>query len=307
MTFKLTDSLIDDILFAMEDQNTKGFVAVDEDGAGVEFYGLEDAELVNVQDGFHYEIPEWTSDDGFALMEKFTDDLHSPLAKDDLRQVLASRRGVFRNFKNALRLYPEVEKKWFMFKSKCMKSVITEWYNGLCETWGLEKLEEVSSDSEETDELLHDDFEFTEYDSSKDKECVDRAKEFFKIEIKQQFDAEFGDAVIDMQNHASSFTGKEDKCGYVCYSQLKDFLGCSLFSECPSARNCVLMTDFFVVQNYRGLGIGRELMEKSLLLLKNHGIHYVIFSNFILSESMEQLLIKFSFKKTGSGYVLNLQ
>ena len=66
-----------------------------------------------------------------------------------------------------------------------MLSKINEWYNDLRETWGLELLEEDSID--EMEDLVRNDFEFKEYDSGRDKECVDRAVEIMAEEYKDSF------------------------------------------------------------------------------------------------------------------------
>ena len=78
-------------------------------------------------------------------------------------------------------------------------------------------------------------------------------------------------------------------------------------SLCPAnARKTVCITDFFVLQNYRGLGIGRELFSTCLESLKKHGIQWVLIANTIIPETMEPLLIQFGFKKLGSGFVADL-
>ena len=80
-----------------------------------------------------------------------------------------------------------------------------------------------------------------------------------------------------------------------------------MVSYCPSsAEKTVVFTDFFVIQNYRGLGIGRELMSKCLAGLKKRGIQWVILTNTVQPESMESLLFEFSFAKKDFGYAVNL-
>lgn len=315
MTFKLTDSLIDEILFAMEDQGTVSCVDAKNGTLRVlasdfmdaaEYNGNEEVEEVEIDDENYYSIPSWDSSDGFELMENFTAGLHNPNAHKELRTCLANRRGVFRNFKNILKTYPEVEKKWFAYKDKVMHGRITEWYNELCESWGLEGLEE-NPESEDTEYLVQDDFEFTEYDSLKDKECVDREVAKLAEELKENYSGELGGAVFDILKRQSDFCSGGDKFGYVCCSQDKEFLGCALVSYCPSsAEKTVVFTDFFVIQNYRGLGIGRELMSKCLAGLKKRGIQWVILTNTVQPESMESLLFEFSFAKKDFGYAVNL-
>ena len=87
MHFELTASLLNDILFAMEDQTTKrlvdarkGVLVLEEESSGT----VADEE-------FLYALPEWTSNDGFTMRSGFVENLHSPLAREELRLVLESR------------------------------------------------------------------------------------------------------------------------------------------------------------------------------------------------------------------------
>lgn len=313
MNFSLTDSLKDRILFAMEDQNSvycvdaaNGDLKVlsSENSDGEELDG--EAEI-DIDEENYYSIPSWDSDDGFEMMENFTAGLHNPAAYKELRRCLANRRGVFRNFKSILKSYPEVEQKWYAFKDKTMHARITEWYNVLCESWGLEGLEE-NPESFDTEYLVQDDFEFTKYDSLKDKECVDREVINIAEEYKEKHEGSLGEAVAGIFKSQSAAVSGEEKFGYACYSQDHEFLGCSLVSYCPSsAKKSVAFTDFFVIQNYRGLGIGKELLNRCLADFKNLGIQWVILSTKIMPESMENLFCEFSFKKTEFGFILNLQ
>ena len=300
MTFRLTDILIDQILFYMENQGETALVFA-RDGKIVPVVDDEP----ELDDENYYSLPDWTSADGFELMENFTAGLHNPNAYKELRRCLANRRGVFRNFKDILKSYPEVEKKWFAFKDKVMHRRITEWYNELCESWGLETLEE-NPEYDDTEYLVQDDFEFTEYDSVKDKECVDREVCELAKEYGETYSGELGKAVADILRNQSVRCSGEDKFGYVCCSHDGEFLGCALVSACPSsAKKTVVFTDFFVIQNYRGLGIGKELLNRCLAGLKDRGIQWVILSNTVMPESLETLFFEFSFKKTDFGYVKN--
>ena len=113
MTFDLTDSLSDDILFAMEDQQnsravdaTKGCVV--------------SSDSVEIDEVNYYALPEWSSGDGFSVLQEFTNNLHSPLAREELKRVLSGGRGVFRRFKDVIKSYPEVEHKWHVYKNAKM-------------------------------------------------------------------------------------------------------------------------------------------------------------------------------------------
>lgn len=309
MYFEFSDSIKNEILFAMEDQTSeyffdcKNLTLVNKN----EFKNLKSENNFDNFDDRFVKIPKWTSADGFALLEEFVDSLYSPLAREDLKRTLSSGRGVFRNFKNVLKMYPNVEKRFTLFKNKKMQVKIADWYNNLRESWGLEALESIDEDSFSTEELVLNDFEFREYDFSKDKNHVKHGEEILTNELKEQFSDDLGQAVAFLWNRFTDIATAENKFGFVSYSHAEEFIGCVLYSYCPSsAKKTVLLTDFFVLQNFRGLGIGKELLSKSLRLLKNAKIQWVIISNIIVPNSMDPLLLEMGFEKFGSGYRANL-
>ena len=312
MTFELGDSLLDQILYAMENQDSELVVDAQEvsvlpvadgsDGAVSHDALDEDSE------DRYYALPRWTSSDGFDLLRDFTNNLHSPLAREDLRRAIQGGRGVFRRFKDVIRSYPEVERKFFVFKENRMKARVVEWYNRLRESWGMEQLAFSESDAlEETEELVLNDFMFREYDSGKDGNDIGRCSALVAEEYARQFSLELGDAVAELWRRLSSAHGRGEKFGFVCRSQSDEFTGCLLFSFCPpSAKTTVALTDFFVLQDYRGLGIGEELLSKCLPMLKDRGIQWILISNTIIPDSMGHLLERFGFNRLGSGYLADL-
>ena len=100
-------------------------------------------------------LPRWGPAEGFHLMQSFVSTLHNPVYRDLLAQALASGKGVFRQFKDTLKRNREIERLWFHYKDRRLRSVIVAWYNASREARGLEKL---SPEPEETDELVASDF-----------------------------------------------------------------------------------------------------------------------------------------------------
>ena len=301
MVFELTDSIIDDIIFSMEDQGGDWFFDSQNRTVAsremMEEVGLED----DLDEDNFYALPRWTSDDGFELMEDFTENLYTPGAHHDLRTALSGGRGVFRNFKNVLKMYPEVERRWFLFKNDRMKRRVIEWYNSLRESWGLEKLEEEYTDvSQETDELLLDDFVFSEYASKNDASDLESG-----LETLVDGDSELDAGQLFLLKHHSNISGPDKKSGFVCRSQSGDFAGCLLISNCPpDSGKTVVITDFFVVENYRGLGIGKMLLTKSLASLTDRGIRFCFASEMLVPETFRLTFEQFGFKKNGPGFIL---
>ncbi len=152
MDFDLTREMIDKISFAMEDQGERYLI---DTGTG---------ELVSREDGGEspasdtlIPLPRWGSAEGFHLMESFVTTLRNPVYRELLASSLATGKGVFRAFKDVLKKNHEIEKLWFYYKEKRLRSVIISWYNTNREARGLEKL---PPEPEETGELVASDFSF---------------------------------------------------------------------------------------------------------------------------------------------------
>jgi ribosomal protein S18 acetylase RimI-like enzyme len=153
MKFELSPELVDQIIFAMEDQENEYYLDLEE-GVVVPAEELIGEEAEDEEERY-LSLPEWRSVDGFNLMERFTATLRNPLYRERLRQILSSGRGVFRQFKNALKERPDIERLWFRFKNREMRKEVYRWYNALRESWGLK---EVEIDWEEPEDLLLSDF-----------------------------------------------------------------------------------------------------------------------------------------------------
>lgn len=298
MNFSLNSILIDEIQKALENQEKEFFLDA-ETGALVE----EDA--VNEEYSERYfELPAWDSADGFKLREEFVDHINVPAAKAELQSVLHSGRGVFKNFRNVLKKYPEVEKRWFLFKNRKMTVYINEWYNGLREIWGLEKLDYIS---EVDDSLLHDDFTFLEYDSLVNKEEVlSNLNDYFRNE-KQLFPDDLGMPFYEMWRTQFENFEKSGQSGFICRSLSDDFAGCITASDFTTNQEMLLLvTSLFVPENFRGLGIGTELIDMLLTSIKENGKKWILFPAEITPDILEPLLLRLGFEKIMAGYVAKL-
>lgn len=297
MMFELSDSLSRDIIHALENQEQTFLV------------DAEKNELVPVTDGLksdderYYSLPEWTSEEGFNLRKNFADQLNSPVVKEQLSEVLHSGRGVFRNFRNVLREYPEVDKLWHKFKNQEMLDFVGQWYNVLREVWGLEKLDILTESDED---LVHDDFTFQEYSSQTDKEDIIRNTFAILNGSDECLPPEIGSALNSIWKNQFD-ADAVSMSGFVCRSVTEDFAGCILVKPVSSVQeNVILLTNFFVSERYRGLGIGAELLSMLVTDLKVRNKTWLILPNLIIPKIIEPLLTRTGFQKIDFGYLLKL-
>lgn len=145
--FELSEKAVEQIVFAMEDQEVATVV------------DLESGELLPAEGrlGEGYATPPvWSSRDGFRLMEEFLASVRQPSARRELSAALSRGRGVFKAFKAVLVEHPELERAFRDFKIRAMRRTIGQWYDDLREAKGLERL---GPEPEDTDELLSSDLD----------------------------------------------------------------------------------------------------------------------------------------------------
>ena len=147
MDFPLSREVIDQVIFAMEDQSARSLIG------GRSGVVMRDA-VVTAQrergdDQEYLPLPQWQPADGFRLMEGFVAQVPNPVYQGKLRDALAAGRGVFRSFKDALKQSPDLERSWYRFKEEQMRAVVVEWYGSERELRGLERLGPETEESPE--------------------------------------------------------------------------------------------------------------------------------------------------------------
>ena len=325
MTFGITDKIVDDIIFAMENQNSLFVFNAEKNQVVAIDSEIVADDLVEQEKG--YVLPVWEPENGFKLLEDFTATLRNSKIRAELRQILSNGRGVFKNFKNALKQYPSIERCFHSFKTRKMRSVVYDWYNSLRENWGLESFS-FAQKNENSDDLLKQDFQFSVYNSKEDLDCIAEEAGEIAEEIKDFYPEKAGFAIgqhwLRRFNYLIS-----DSCGFVCRTTSDDFAGCLLFSlsesldsksldlrfsdseskKLKSSENqneAAFFTACFVNQNYRCMGIASELFFSCVSHLRERGIHWFIIAETSVPEFLEPLLNRCGFEKSGSVYLAHL-
>ncbi len=313
MQFELTDAAIDDILFYMENQNGDFLfdsakcevVAQDSFEEYGEFDSGSAQDDISADNGErYYSLPEWTSIDGFRLMEHFVGNLRNPPAKQALSAVLQAGKGVFRGFKNVLLQYPEVEKNWYNYKDSQMKKVIREWYNDLRETWHLERL---NFEIEEYSEAVLDDFVFRDAEQ-KDMQNINEAVQKTASYFRKNFDDKISGGVFADLWIKMNVCPPETRPVYiVAETPAGDFAATAQMNKSASENlNARIISMIFVEKEYRGLGIGKAMLEKLIEKAESEKVSRLVASNMLLPDGFVHVLLQCGFERYGSGYVLKL-
>jgi ribosomal protein S18 acetylase RimI-like enzyme len=252
MQFELTQALLDEILFFMEDQNGEFFLDTQE-GAVL---STDDAQLIqsdfDANSDRYIPLPDWGPPDGFRLMERFTAGLHNALIREELSTALDRGRGVFRAFKNTLTQYPEAEKLWFAYKDREMKNEIISWYNSLRESWGLEL---IGEEPEDLVGLVLEDFRFRD-GTSQDRA---QAEELHIAEAHRGDGISMGEWVFPGDLCFVAETSGGEFAGYI------NAVHSGTAGNGVTLGNDVLRVCTVEVQTeYRGLGLGKALLTRLL-------------------------------------------
>jgi ribosomal protein S18 acetylase RimI-like enzyme len=298
MRFELDKILTDEIIFYMEDQDgdflldTKEVKIINVDNYDDEpEFPADTAVNIEGDEDRYISLPDWDSNDGFRLMEKFTAQLKNPILRHELSAALNTKRGVFRSFKNVLEHYPEAEKMWYSFKDQKMKEEVIAWYNGLREEWGLEPIgSEPSEISEDISALVLEDFIFREGADGDAPEvsalhnlCVEDLKENAKACVPESkaLSNVSGDVFLAAETASGGF------CGYICAVNAGEYLQ---------------ITRLEVKPEYRGMGIGKTLLAKLLERAEGKGVVFDLPAGF---EFFSRTLHVENFKPVMQRFVRN--
>ena len=278
MEFTLNSDLVERIIFAMEDQQNEYYVHRNSGGLLREDEIEEDEnageEREEAEDPF-VPIPEWRPVDGFLMMEKFVARLRNPLLRDQLKDALASGRGVFRKFKDILKTSPEVERLWFNFKDRELRRVVWQWYNDNRELAGLERLEEEPEQEDGLEDLLASDFAIVPLQP--------RHLEALRELDERSFIARFPGAdpgrVVDLfreSRRSLPYLEAEGSLVYVVESSEEDFAGFvwAVEQTDPLVPGRILRVEqLSVVQRYQGVGLGSMLLRHLIVEARDRGYH----------------------------------
>ena len=306
--FSLTPEILDQIIFAMENQNDS-FVFDAVEGVVINESPPEMPEDDGISSRY-YSLPEWKSSDGFHLMEKFTSSLRNPIYREQLRSALNSGRGVFRNFKNVLKQRDDIQRLWFSFKDREMKNRVIEWYNDLCELWGVEG---IGPEPVETEELVLSDFVllFKDFDCRTD-EYLDLDEQSF-TDIMSNFPEDFVRNMYAVRrdsipaNHDSwSFmiceTPEKEQAGYLWSVHSSDM-------ECfdnPQEPGYTFIIQLYIRPEFRGLGLARTMLDKFITHTYKDDSRRINLKLWGQSLSLEKLLKEYGFSPVNTEYTLDL-
>ncbi|MBB6481136.1 GNAT family N-acetyltransferase [Spirochaeta isovalerica] len=297
-SFELTNELIEQIIFAMENQKEKFFL-----DPAVPSIVSKSAEGTGNRISPLYDLPDWEPSDGYRLMEQFVLNLRNPVYREHLSSILHCGSGVFRKFKDALNQRPDIERKWFSFKELNMKRRVLDWYNILRLEWGLDVWEEDFNG--EYSPVLTD----FSIDLCREEQLprINRMDRDAFSEIYQSCPSDYISDLFRRFRDGFEPEISEESRIFLAESPDGEIVGFVWITAEVLEKGTVLgrIRQIYVLPEYRGLGLAEKLKEKALedSMLKSCSfleIDVPAGAEFIMNN-----LIQYGFKKNSTMLVLS--
>jgi ribosomal protein S18 acetylase RimI-like enzyme len=294
MQFELTEALINDILFSMEDQSGEFTLDTQE---GVVTGGKGGGPAESGENGGRFvALPSWGPTEGYRLMEKFAVAFKNAVIRKRLSAALDQGKGVFRAFKDVLGSYPEAERLWFAFKEREMRQIILDWYNACREEWGLARL---GGEPEETEDLVLEDFRFRPPEK-RDAEAIEKLRRSCLAELLSAAEEEgpVGRPPF-VAGWAEQFGPAEPLL--VAESGSGEFAG---YAAAARRGDALRVTALAIKAEYRGLGLGEMILARLLETEPVKKAAYVVVELPQAAENFSRVLLRRSFAPFATAYVL---
>ena len=291
-TFELNDTIMERIVFAMEDQTKSRLI------------DLRTGELAANGDGprddFLAPPPSWTAADGFKLMEGYCARLKNLELKRALVKALSRGKGVFKAFKQVLSEYPGEENFYREYKSNFLKRYIESWMDEMREAVGLARL---GPEPEEYDDLVDEEFQIEA------GQLPSLDFDFFSmVEAACAESMAWLPASVSLLERRETEAylrgrGKEVSVRYIGGTGNRAIAVAAGVVEMVEGRSLGVVRFLYVDRDFRSLGLELRLLDDLGRWFRKNGIeHSLVASRFLRPELGDQLAPQ-GFKPLGSEFL----
>ncbi len=292
--FDLTEAILERIIFAMEDQSKSYAINLDTGE-------LQPRPDQDMPDNLALP-PDWTSEDGFKILETFALRTTNIVVKKALQKILGRGKGVFKSYKALLAEFPEEETRFRLYKQAVMKRKIESWLDDQREIAGLARL---GSEPEEFDELSDFEFQLESFTiHAAMAECSAFLESFFLDEIpglpREILAYEKSEVAEFMKNHehaiqAFAFRGAEG-----------ELIALLLALPVPANTQPLGLVRFVgALRDFRGMGLELRLLEEAKKRLKKEKIESLLISSLALDAETAGTLPANGFTAVASAFRSN--
>ena len=297
---KLTEEIVDQVIFGMENQETTYRFDLTEADI-VSFKDLK--ERNELQDSDRYvRLPQWRPVDGFHLMERFVSYIKNPIYRQEMRDALNGGKGVFRRFKDVLKRYEPLERQWFTYKEKEMRDIVRNWYASINDSFELLR---IGEEPEETEDLVLSDFlikqGFGDWNDKINSAAITALRESLD-EVSLTLKAYL------MQTEVAGTQDHERIEVLHAETPLGDFAGCIAGVYNDTGYSTLMDIRFIWIEPlYRGLGLSRLFIDRITEIAAGKGIVEVIIALLGNTLFLRSELEERGFREFGRRYSLQLE
>jgi GNAT superfamily N-acetyltransferase len=292
--FELSDQVVEQIIFAMEDQERATVV------------DLETGEVLPAGEGTGSDRvppPIWSSREGYRVMEVFISTLRIPTARRELAAALSRGRGVFKSFKAALAEHPDLERAFRDYKARVMRRSIAVWYDDLLEARGLERL---GPEPPETEDLLATDLEIRVVAYDEARELLEPLIEEAEAAAVEYLPASL--VVFEIEGLRAEFEEENDALCALADDGEGGLLGAAVSFRVISAEGSFGRVVFlFVRDGFRRMGLGSSLLSALSKRYVTEGIRLLVLDSGLVPGEFAEGLSTHGYKAYGVRTVIRLE
>lgn len=302
--FELSDTILERIIFAMEDQSRSHYIdlrtgdLVPKPGKTLREEALPEAPLPE----WIAPPPQWSPADGFRLMEAFCGRINRMELKLALNRVLGRGKGVFKAFRQVLAEYPREDALFRDYKNATLRCQVELWMDDMREVLGLARL---SVEPEDFQDLVDEEFCL---EARPIGEAPFPLAEFFAQALEEALDWSPPFAAALEKTGLDDFLRRHGQDGFLHYmneAEGKPIAMAAMAFVDTEAGPVGLIRFLYVVPEFRGLGLELKLIDSLRRRCRDAGLGACFLRSALLSPGLSASLDGWGLKTCGTQYLID--
>ncbi len=311
--FELNDTILERIIFAMEDQGRSHYIDLrtgeltpkpekNPQDRGFSGESVPDGSLADaLLPEWIAPPPRWTPADGFRLMESFCARISRMETKLALNRAISRGKGVFKAFRQTLSEYPDEEAFFRDYKNAMLRRHVELWMDDMREALGLARL---GAEPEELQDLADEEFCL---ETSSLAEAPFSLEDFIARALEESR-AWLPDSAAALEKaELGDFLSRHMKDGILHYVNETEGrpIAAAAMAFIPIEGGAAGLIRFLhVVPEFRGLGLELKLVDSLRSRCRGAGPRSCFLRSALVSPSLSAILEGGGIKTCGVHYLI---